>query len=475
MKKIYYIGVFLLCSVITIYFFTPHFALDTYWALAEGFNIYGFFAMLQQARVTSFLVYELYYFLHANLETIFFTNNIIDNIIATICIFKMYHILTNYFKKTNFNKILLFLFSFFIIINPYTLELYYYTESPSMWLSFLATIFAVDAFMKKKYFITFLYLILCVASYQVCITAFMVISIFLLFIKDNSLKNNYKEIIKTGILFIIPCIISVFFIRFILTYDFRTSDLLTLQHMISNIKYFYVNFFITGVGYHVKYIPIIIEILLLFLLTVTIIIKKKSINYLYNFFIIIILSTFVSLSPMVIMKSTELYVSMRLFIGTFMILPFSLLYIYKIYDSKKNNMILISFSILLVIDILFCFSMVQRQTLINRDELHAIDIIKNEIEKEKKDNNNDNITKLVIYNDIKTDEQTHLFIVSPNKLYSSLYINKFLLSQGLIFDDIQNRHYQDQIYKDNFDGIDFHNFTEKNVIIIDDTIYICLY
>ncbi len=470
-KKTILIISFILCSLAVLPFYHEHFTFDTYVAFNTNLYTYGYTVMLSQARVTSYLMFVLFNLLKFNNQQICVFNNIVCCIVSSLSILYFYKMLNELMPKSN--KIILYLFSFITIINPYTIELFYYVESVSMCLSILFVLLAVKylVFNKKtNYLLSFIFVLLAYISYQPTVTLFPILTIYFLFMKNKNVKDNYKDSIISIMFFLIIGLLSVFFIKYIINInDYKLTNDFRSYYLIRQFKYFIKYFFVDNVGFTLRYFWLYFLIILIILLLIISIIKKKYV-YFINYLIITVISIILSILPLLV--NGESYVAMRLYIGTITIFILGIIYIYKLLSNKKNILISVLLSIILICDIAVCYRINNNQVIVNNLEKKDALFIKNQIDKYEK--NNPKINYIILLYDINREKIIIApFMGSKHTLYNKKqYVLLYYYGVHQLKDIYYS--YDKEIY-DNFRGIDFHDLTEKNIIFKDDIMYICLY
>lgn len=481
-----------ICFLLVNKLLNEHYTLDSYVAIHDGFKLYGTYAMTSIGRLNSALYFYLFELLNIKYNTVTIISAFLSIIIASVCIKILYNSFIDCFTKTTINKICILLLSLISLLNPLTMEYFAYFESPIMWIGILCSICASKIFIsniKHKYLYSQILLVVAAFSYQITLCVFPTLILFLAFLKNRNLKLNIKKILLCFLQFFIAASINMFFIYVITSKIFdigfyKLASSYSIQGFIRNITYYFNVFFINSNYYAPKYIYFIIIGIIAILLIYTLIINKKSINNIFNYFIIIIFSCIFSLMPMLSIDESSLYTGSRLFIGAVIVLPFSVIFLLSFANHYKYSKYILSFIITIILGLNFylCYEilgqLIQNNTIEKHDAMYVIDKIENYQSTTNKqvkyyELNPDRILKHFSNIPCLSLEKNYPFLISKNIFYNTIFFPKLIYTYGNI--KLEMTVNSNSSYANYCNHNDWDNLNINNVIIDNETIYICLY
>lgn len=439
-KQILYFLTVIISSLIIIKCFKLHYASDTYRALCLGLDVYGKYAILALGRIFSWIYFEL--IVDLNFNTICIIKTSLSIIIASFCILVTYSKFITYFKKNIKNIIIIYLLSFICIINPFSIELFYYIESPIMWLSILTSILASIFFISKykhKYILSILLLLFTIFSYQPNINVFICYSLFLILFEQYNIKKFFKMTVLCGIEYGFVAFINMIFIFYVLNPIFNVSKYkyathFTLDGFLKITKFMLKHLFINS---YPKYLYLIIYIILVLSIIFILYHKKKLIKNLFCYLSVLFLIVIFSLLPTLSFDVNNLYFGTRFFIAIVMSFLLSIIYIYNyLFTNKKNQNIFLFFVLsLFIFNSFYCFNLLNNQFKINKIDSNQLTTI-NKV--------------LSSYEDYNK--------VSPNNIFITLTFSN---------DKIINYKIDNEEIKINYNISFFQNAISNNVFILD--------
>ncbi len=439
-KYVLYFLSIIISSLIVIKCFKLHYAPDTYRALYSGLDVYGKYAILALGRIFSWIYFEL--IAELNFNTICVLKTFFSIIISSFCILITYSKFITYFKKNIKNIIIIYLLSFICIINPFSIELFYFIESPIMWLSILTSIFASILFIsnyKYKYILSVLLLIFTIFSYQPNINIFICYSLFLILFEQDNIKKCFKMTVLCGIEYGIVAFINLIFIFYALNPLFNVSKYkyathFTIDGLLKIIKFMLKQLFINS---YPKYLYLIIYIMLVLSIALILYHKKKQVKKFFCCLSVLFLIVVFSLLPTLSFDANNLYFGTRFFISIFMSFLLSIIYIYSyLFANKKNqNIFLLLVLSLFIFNSFHCFNLLNNQFKINRLDSNQLTTI------------NRVLSSCENYNK-----------VSPNNIFITLTFGN---------DKIAKYKIDDEEIKINYNIIFFQNSINNNAFILD--------
>jgi len=465
-------------------FLKPHFTIDTYLLTSDDFYVYAKYAFLPIGRIIPTLLF--YTFFYLNMEFGFATvlSSFIGIIIAALSVFIIYYSFIKYFKNTLFTKIFILLLSFLSIFNFSTIELFSYTEALAMCLGILCSILASIIFVsniKYKYIYSQILIIFSALSYQSTLCIFITLTIFHLFIQTINLSKNFRKILLSFVQYGISVIIDFLLIELLIKMPtmslYKISFELTLESILNTFFFFNKCLLVNGLYVIPPFSYLIIICLLLLFIILLINKEKKSINHLINYIIIIAISYFFTLLPLLSMEPSTLYSAPRMFIGTTMLIPFSVIYILYYFPKNKfiNKTFLVSTIILFCINFVFFHHSTQSMLLSNKIDkqltYHILDAIKNYEEK----TNQTVVYIATVYDSSPTLKYKNTYgPLSSRALHSEWSIYAILSYYG-DRDFMKTTNINQDIYNMYFLNENWNDFSNEQLVFYEDTLYICVY
>lgn len=365
-KEIYImLGILGAIIIICMNFLQMHYSSDTYVLYKLGYFNYPSEYFLKDGRLISTLFCYLGGILHLPIPIYIVFMDFIGMVFLSISIYIISKIFIDIIKPENKKKeILIYLSSFVLILNQYTLEYLLFPESAVMCLGMLFTILAIKNFVgnkRYKYFKIIMYLLLTSLSYQGELNIFPVLAILVIMIKQIQekkkakifLKDFFKELIKIVGITIIELAISFTVVKIcgnIFGQDKQSFMIINnsrvFRRKLNLVIYYSKDILINCISMFPKYSIFIFLILTLIILIVTKAKKQTIVNYI----IIVIISIISVILPLFIVTAA---VCARLSIPAMMIFGISLLFLianlesdYKQYKEKIVSMVVIILFIL---------------------------------------------------------------------------------------------------------------------------------
>ena len=196
-KEIYVLlGILVAIMIICINFLQMHYSSDTYVLYQWGYFKYPSEYFLKDGRLISTLFCYLGGILHLPIPAYIIAMDFLGMIFLAISIYIISKIFIDIIKPENKKKeILIYLASFVLILNQYTLEYLLFPESAVMCLGVLFNVIAIKFMVdnpKCKYIKIFLALLVAVFCYQGVLNMFPVLAILVYIVKQILDKREYK-------------------------------------------------------------------------------------------------------------------------------------------------------------------------------------------------------------------------------------------------------------------------------------------
>ena len=207
MKKIEtikFLGILGIIVIICSNFLQMHFSSDTYVLYRLGYFNYPSEYFLQDGRLISTLFCYLGGILHLPIPAYIIAMDFLGMVFLAISIYLISRVFKDIIKpKSLLKEVLIYLASFILILNQYTLEYLLFPESAVMCMGVLFTVLAIKEFVsdsKNKYLKIFIYLLITGLSYQGELNIFPVLAILVLIVKQIVEKQKIKVFLKESII-----------------------------------------------------------------------------------------------------------------------------------------------------------------------------------------------------------------------------------------------------------------------------------
>ena len=339
-KEIYILlGILGAIMIICINFLQMHYSSDTYVLCQLGYFKYPSEYFLKDGRLISTLFCYLGGILHLPIPAYIIAMDFLGMIFLAISIYIISKIFIDIIKPENKKKeILIYLASFVLILNQYTLEYLLFPESAVMCLGMLFTVLAIKNFVsdsKYKYLKTGIFLLLTGLSYQGELNIFPILAILVIMlkqIKDKkkikiSLKDALKDFAKLVGITIIALAISYVIVKVcgnIFGQDKQSFMIINntrvFRRKLNLVLYYSKDILINCISMFPKYSILICPIITLILLIIT----KAKLQTILNYIVLVIIAVLSVVLPLFVVTAA---VCGRLSIPVMMIFGISLLFL----------------------------------------------------------------------------------------------------------------------------------------------------
>lgn len=217
------LGILGIIVIICMNFLQMHYSSDTFVLYKLGYFNYPSEYFLQDGRLISTLFCYLGGILHLPIPVYIIAMDFIGMLFLSISIYIIANVFKSIIKPNSVLKeVLIYLASFVLILNQYTLEYLLFPESAVMCLGVLFIVLAVKALVsekKNKYLKMFIFLLFTGLSYQGELNIFPVLTILVLIVKQIKEQKKTKEFLRetiTEVLKIMAITVSVLVICFLI-------------------------------------------------------------------------------------------------------------------------------------------------------------------------------------------------------------------------------------------------------------------
>ena len=304
-KTVKILGILGTIIIICSNFLQMHFSSDTYVLYRLGYFNYPSEYFLQDGRLISTLFCYLGGILHLPIPVYIVAMDFIGMVFLAIAIYIIGGIFKDIIKPNSVLKeVLIYLASFVLILNQYTLEYLLFPESAVMCMGVLFIVLAIKEFAGKndnKYLKIFLYLLITGLSYQGELNIFPILVLLVIIVKQIKEKKKTKEFLKESVIELIKImaiIISVLIICTLIVnicadifHSKKESMMLIrnetmLRRKLNLVKFYSRDILIKGICMFPKYSILIYPFIILALLIIT----KAKIQTIVNYIIYIVIS-----------------------------------------------------------------------------------------------------------------------------------------------------------------------------------------
>ena len=410
--------------------------------------------------------------------TIMYTISFVIGIINTIlAIFILYEVLKKYIS----NNICCSIIAISIIINPYIIELWLFVEMGIMMLSILASVLAfkyfddfISDYKKKNLYMSVLFMIIAMFSYQGTVALFIALSTISVLIHSDGFKKIIKNMFWCFVCYGIPTLIN--FVIVMLIGNKRMGLESSIMQKIQFIAFSTKDFLLKGFGLYPVALFTLIHILAIAVVVyLAIKSEKKGKNILGIMFIIVMdyLFTIATIIPMDI-KSAVMFPRNSYAFGSIIGL-LGATAIMLGFSNEKNTKVFCGICIVMLAMELVQFNIIatDRYVVNYIDKYILLEIDKKITDYEQK--TGIKVTNMAIYN----EENAKLFYkgLEDNINVSAL---KEEMSRKAIFALYARRQFKevnkdDSIYRAYFKGNDWDEFDLEQVVIEGDTLHWYMY
>ena len=481
-------------------FLQMHFSSDTFVLYKLGYFNYPSEYFLQDGRLISTLFCYLGGILHLPIPVYIIAMDFIGMIFLAIAIHIISKIFINIIKPDSLKKeILIYLASFVLILNQYTLEYLLFPESAVMCMGVLFIVLAIKALVsdsKNKYLKIFFYLLITGLSYQGELNIFPVLVLLVLIVKQIKEKKETKEFLKTTlkeIVKIMAITISVLAICTIIVnicaeiFNSKKESMILirnetmLRRKLNLVKFYSRDIVINCISMLPKFSILICPIVTLILLIIT----NAKVHTIVNYIIYYIVSLASVVLPLFIITAA---VCARLSVPAMMIFGASLIILIANIEVElkdwKKKMINIIVILIFVLNAGFIVRNTTEHIAANKIDADEGRQIKYMIDKYEEETGN-KVTKFAYKYDMNPQQYAtgikHMESLTERKLacvwcieYAMQYFCERDLEWAHFSSYIFREDNNDRMYR-NIENKDYNCFSQDQIIIKDDTIYMIVY
>lgn len=476
--------IFILITLIFFGMFSKlEFATDTYCVFATPTNQYCQH-FLYSGRFISAICLAMVRLLNFGSIAIY----TVSYILAIMCTIASLYILNNVIKKDIKNETISMLISILIVINAFSIELYLFLEKGILMLSVLFNILAFYSFTKylegrkKQIILTFIYMLIANFSYQGTVGLFVGLVVVYIIKHSEKIWTFIKNNLIAGCCYGIPALVNYLIVKFVFN-NTRVSTKIDIMESISLILKYTREMIQYTFNILPKYFFIIILVIVAVICLITILTKKlgnkKKVILILQGMYIVVAVYIATVFPQIMQGTSSIGFAPRNTYVFASIIGILLLFIFII---KENNTKIMEYSIL-IITIIFLsvqylsFTNIERNRyILNYMDYYNVLQIKDIVEKYEKETGNI-ITKVSVYKQNGNQgSYPELWISGDINIKAScpdwcrLDYLRYYLDKKL--EETEN---DEEVYEEYFKGKDWTIFDLDQIIIIGNTIHICLY
>lgn len=475
-------------------FLQMHYSSDTFVLFNLGYMQYPFEYFLLDGRLISTLVCWAAGLLHIPYKSYIIGMDVIAIILVSFTIYTVYKTIEKILNPDkNSKKLFIFMSSFVLILNQFSLEYLLFPESAVMCLGQLLCIIASTKVIycnKYKYLKISILLFFAIFCYQGLVNIFPILAILFIFLKqikeNNSFKKNIIELVKkTSILFLICVIlISINIVTIKICCNIlnnssnRTIQLIDFESVILRFKTIltYLDMIWNkSLDMLPKHINSIIVILTLILLAINKVKKEIFTKYIFT----ILAALIICIIPMFFLNTGPCG---RVNVPICQIWGISLLFLITSIDNKsdiktyKLNIIYAFILISFILNSIMVIRNTSEHIAANRVDENMGLTIKLMLEEYEKESGN-KITKFAYIYDSDPQQYApnikHIGSLTERKLACS-----WCISEAINFycdRNLEKVRMPIKIYTENFIYKDYTCFSEEQILFSNDTMYLCVY
>lgn len=459
---------------------------DIYNLFVEGYKDYAINWFVPSGRTVSAIVLNIFDFFKINIDTYIFIMKLFALLFANIAIFTFTKLTFKKLKPDTslFSKIVCFIAILLIFFNKATYEFFYYAESAVMWLGVLLTILAIKIFLKdnsfKTYLKTLLLIFVALNCYQAVILIFIPIVLFFKILEEKSFKSFIITLLKTSLIILTNLLLGYILIKFLSNY-YNSYGYNKVQFSIDFEKIWEIlQIIIKQNIIQVKPNLFLLIFNLASILFILIVPKKHYINgKLISIFTLIAIMIISLLQVLAITSLTGFYMCYRAEY-VYLILPGIVLLFLNLYTDILNTKLIKIIPFIIGISILiYNISLANYSTKVHRytrqEDFKEGKIIA-KLVNEYQSKNNIKLKKLIYCLDYGY-EFTHPEVDNYDEGSFRIFASRWVLPNAINYFCNTNLTGELDQYShgDYFDARDWDDFSEEQIVFVDDTMYLCIY
>lgn len=385
-KKVVFLFILtIIISIISYINYLPeYYSIDTTKIMSNGYLAYATKYSIQDGRVFSFLIFYIAEIIDISIENLWRILLISAITVSSICILKLYNIITKLKPATTKKiKVLLYLIVYCYIFNFMYIDCLEFAECLIMACSILCYIQSAEKIVLKNQ--TLKGLIFCIIGiffYQGTLNVFITTSILFLLIGE---KINTKELIKKLVIIGIAAVLAValdFIVMHIakLNVEIKQASRLKwdLLENLNKIKIYLPKLIINSVKLFPKFLQISLMGVILLLLLIRNIQEKRPFKILLPICLVLVCYS-TSIVQTILTPSLLTSINGRVFVSTGMMISALLIYVYvktdifeRKYLSIIINILVIAYFVVNIVNTIYVTGMLRTGNEIDREISYEI-------------------------------------------------------------------------------------------------------
>ena len=479
--------IFIFALIMNNAFLRRHYSSDTMCLIDLGYFEYPLNFFLLDGRIVSALVCFIGGILNLSIETYLLISVVIGILMLSISIVILYKFIINYLEIKNGWINYMLLFSIYtIIFNHMNIDYLLYQESCVMCLGLLFSVLAAISYAKqgeRSIIKPFVLLLISTMCYQGLTSIFPTLALTLLFLKKKqdkkeTIKFYIKHILILGLLFSLSMLASVVVIavfnNILGSSTNRLERVNSAWQLIFEIPSITWETFLEQLLRLPKYLAFIVTGV-----TSVIIIRYKNLNMVLKYFLVNITAYLFCVLPIVVYG----YLETRLLMAIGATMGISLLFLTSLLLENQENISIKNLKVLIISGCVIAYFMFNLINNYNNSYWHLVAFQRDEkigkqiaevIRKYEEETGNE-VTKFSYYKDTQAQRYergvkplgvlTERKFCVPIKESLNYYCNK----------DLEEVRFLSKVYYKKFYNRNYTEFNEKQLVFIDDTMYMCVY
>lgn len=470
---------------ITILFFgnlyKMEFATDTYsmFTAVDG-NVSVF---MRAGRFVTALILQIFFTLGFSNNLVYTSSYIIAMIAITTSMYKFYKIIRRDIKNEKISIII----SILTILNIFIIELMLFIEKGIMTLSILFNVLAFEQLLKvfdghKKNIIgAFIYMLLANCSYQGTVALFVMLAMVYIIKYSKNIKDFLLKNILTALLYGIPAALNYLSVRVIFPSS-RVTGNIVLKESIRKILLGICSIFKSTCRIIPPYV--FLGFIIFIILIIMYKICKDRLDLSQSFIkmaaiIYIFLGTIITCSMPQLLQNTEsIWMVPRTMYAIVSLIGIMLLFLYTNFSLEKalEKIIVVISIIYISIQYINFQKIIDDRYILNYEDKMIVTYLENKIEQYEAENIDKKVTKIVLLRD-KNMMYTYegLFITGDMNIrafatdWSAVEIINYYTGRNLEVVD------PDEEILNQFADKDWNMYSPEQIIIHEDTVYVCVF
>ena len=479
-----FVIIFVVSLIMCFAFLQPHYTHDTYKIIYDGYEYYSMDKFLKEARPFTAILTMIAGIINLPIEYYSIISFIIALFLLSASVVIVYKMFAKKFTVNNSLKnIIIVLISYILIFNYLAIEHIYFLECCIMSLGVVLSTIAAKVIIdeeKNKYIKAFLLIVVAVFCYQGSIAIFPIIVLtYKMLFETNCAKENIKVIISITLTYGIAMLLTILFSKFIMSGS--RIQIFASTFDFNNLTFWLKELIINSLGVIPPYVNLAIIIVTLAFITLCKNINaKEKIIYILKYLFVIFAAIGICLAPILFGSGLDLTPRMCMAYGsTIGVSLFVGVFLTERLNSKTINTIFYIITIIIfLLNFLLYVILTNQHILVNKKKKKNCEKIGNLLEKYEKDTGK----KVTILSAIQIIDISEKNLYYNGTIYAGAItqkaLNSFAIREAISF--YLKRHFAfggitDEKFDNFFNGKNWTEFSEEQVVFEDSVMYFCAY